>query len=129
LKDDDRAAEAFRKGLEVSKSNFAWRNECFLGMIAILRKQGKTDEAAKAFESVDFSKLPGDYWKSAFALAYADVLVLQGKNGQASARLCEVLQRASSTAEQKRQAQKRLDAIFSEDGKVPDTGKSAKGKP
>lgn len=119
MKDDDKALDAFNKGMAASKSNFAWRNECFLGMINILLKQGRVADAAKAFEDVDFSKIPGDHWKSSFCLAHAEVLRLQGKNGQASARLCEVLQLDSCSEEQKKQVQKKLDAIISGDASEP----------
>lgn len=112
LNDEENALIAYEKGLKLTKANYAWRCHCFLTKVSLLVKQGKLDEAAKEFDSIDYTKFASDYWRGRFYLSQGDVLMKQGSNGQAATVLTKVLQTAGTSETQKKEAQKMIDIII-----------------
>lgn len=112
LHDPERALAAYRKGLSLTDSNYAWHSECFLGMIGILKDQGRYDEAAAAFKTVDYRKLSNDYWLALFYLAHADILRHQGSTGQAATMLTSALRLGNLSDSTRQQIQSELDQLI-----------------
>lgn len=112
LHDPERALAAYRQGLSLSEAPYAWRNECFLGMIEILKEQGRYDEAVEAFKTVDYRKLSTNPRLVSFYLAHADVLRRQGSTGQAAAQLTNALRLGNLSDTTRQQIQSELDQLM-----------------
>lgn len=112
LHDPERALTAYRKGLSLTEATYAWHNECFLGMIGILKGQGRYDEAAAAFKTADYRKPSNDHWLALFYLAHADVLRHQGSTGQAATMLTSALRLGNLSDSTRQQIQSELDQLM-----------------
>ena len=114
MDDRERALAVFKKGLGLTPANYAWRNECFLGMIGILVEAGQHDAAAAAFATVDYRRLPSDGWRASFYIAHADVLRRLGYNGQAATCLTKALRLPEITASAKAKIEADLDRLIAD---------------
>lgn len=112
FKNEKKALDIFDRALKISGGNYAWRNNCFINKIDLLLKQGKFDDAANAFDAIDFSKVSDDYWRVSFYLLRGKVLMLQGNNGQAATILTKVLRTGGISDYQKQRAQEMIDSII-----------------
>ncbi len=112
LNDPERALEAYRKGLSLTDSPYAWHCETFLSMIGILKELGRYDEAVEAFQKVDYRKL-NERWVVSFYLAHAGVLRGQGSLGQAATQLTNALRQGNLSDSTRQQIESELDQLIS----------------
>lgn len=89
LKDNARALEAYSRLLKETKSFYAY-NIVLYSAVAILRGQGKYDEALQLLGSADLSK-SNPATRCDLLGEWGDILALQGKNTEAIAKYREAL--------------------------------------
>jgi len=112
LHDPEQALAAYRKGLSLTEGTYAWRNECFLSMIEILKEKGRYDEAVAAFQTLDYRKLSTNRLLGSFYLAHAEVLRLQGSTGQAATQLTKALRLGNLSDSARQQIESELDQLI-----------------
>ncbi|MBT3374976.1 MAG: tetratricopeptide repeat protein [Lentisphaerae bacterium] len=116
MNDHDRALAVYRKGLAVTKGNYAWRNRCLLSIVAILVERRELDTAAEEFKAIEYSDLPSDYWRALFYISHAGVLREQRNNGQAATQLVKILRLAEVPDSIRENARVMLDALIEDMG-------------
>lgn len=77
--DTTKAEEQFRKALDVSPANFAWRVDCLIGLSRLLIEQQRAKEAVRAFDGTDFTKVTSVTARGNLVEAYARALLAAGK--------------------------------------------------
>ncbi len=109
LKDDRKALEAYGEGIKMVRNGggYSYTMDVVLSAAAILRKQGKYDEALGILGKIDWRKMSG-YWGVAFYCAYGETLAGQGKKAEAIAKFNEALGLKDATAANKAACEKRI---------------------
>lgn len=74
-----KAEEQFRKALQVTSSNYAWRVECLISLSRLLIDQQRPKEAVHAFDGTDFTKVTSVTSRGNLIEAYARALLAAGK--------------------------------------------------
>ncbi|MDB6004656.1 MAG: hypothetical protein JWR15_1643, partial [Prosthecobacter sp.] len=73
------AEEQFRKAVQVTPANYAWRVESLVSLSRLLVESQRGREAVKAFEGTDFTKVTSLTSKANLIEAYARALLAAGK--------------------------------------------------
>lgn len=111
LKDDKKALEAYLEGTRKGHDAYGWLSlTCMTSAAAILRSQGKTDEALQALGKVNMGKATG-YWGAAVRQAYAEIYAAQGKKAEAIAKMKQAAETKGVTKRQKASLEKALRAL------------------
>lgn len=74
-----KAEDQFRKALEVTPANYAWRVESLIALSRLLIDQKRTKDAVKAFDGTDFTKVTSLTLRGSLIEAYARALLAAGK--------------------------------------------------
>jgi tetratricopeptide (TPR) repeat protein len=87
-----KAEEQFRKALEVTPANYAWRVSTLIGLSRLLIDQQCAKEAVKVFDGTDFAKVSSVTSKGNLLEAYARALLAAGKKIRAIETFDQLLQ-------------------------------------
>ena len=74
-----KAEEQYRKALEVTPANYAWRVESLVALSRLLIDQKRAKDAVKAFDGTDFTKVTSVTSRGNLIEAYARALLAAGK--------------------------------------------------
>lgn len=111
LKDDAQAIAAYMKAFEnVSSPGSYISGSAIISTAAILRKQGKNDEAMQMLQKLDVTQMQG-FWRASMLAALGQTLEAQGKKAEALARYNEVLAFQGAPDHIKKECEKRAEAL------------------
>lgn len=74
-----KAEEQYRKALEVTPANYAWRVDSLVALSRLLIEEQRPKEAVKAFDGTDFTKVTSVTARGNLIEAYARALLATGK--------------------------------------------------
>lgn len=87
-----KAEEQFRKALEVTPANYAWRVESLIALSRLLIENQRAKEAVHAFDGTDFTKVTSVKSRGNLIEAYARALLAAGKKIRAIETFDQLLQ-------------------------------------
>ncbi len=86
------AEEQFRKAVQVTPANYAWRVESLIALSRLLIESQRGREAVKAFDGTDFTKVTSLTSRANLIEAYARALLAAGKKIKAIETFDQLLQ-------------------------------------
>lgn len=104
------AEEQFRKAVQVTPANYAWRVESLIALSRLLIESQRGREAVKAFDGTDFTKVTSLTSRANLIEAYARALLAAGKKIKAIETFDQLLQ-LDISAEWKDRINKELDQM------------------
>ncbi|MEO6750691.1 MAG: hypothetical protein ABIP85_02845 [Chthoniobacteraceae bacterium] len=104
------AEEQFRKAINVTPANYAWRVESLIALSRLLIENQRAKEAVKAFDGTDFTSVSNLSSKASLLEAYARALLAAGKKIKAIETFDQLLQLNIPT-ERKDRINKELDQL------------------
>jgi tetratricopeptide (TPR) repeat protein len=111
LKDKEKALETYRQGIKTGPRRFGWISLTSLtSSVAILREQGKVDEALALLKSAKVDQARA-YWGAAIQQSYGEIYFKQGKKAEAIAKMKQAIETKGIGAWQKTKLEKRLAAM------------------
>lgn len=87
-----KAEEQFRRALEVTPSNYAWRVESLIALSRLLIESQRAEEAVTLFDGTDFTKVSSITTRGNLIEAYARALLAAGKKIRAIETFDQLLQ-------------------------------------
>ena len=105
----EQAEKYFRKALDISSANFAWRNESVIELSNLLIAQKRSAEACSLFEAIKALKVMRGYWAVKLNTAYAEALIAADKKLEALKVLDHVLQMVPE--KEKAKIKKQIDTL------------------
>lgn len=110
-KNMDKASEAYQRGLAITTANYAWRNRCFIAYTSYLLESGDAEKALEQYKTIDYDKLPSDYYRGEFYLLQAEIQSKLGNNGHAASLWTKVLRLPDGIKAHKATAEKKLQGV------------------
>lgn len=107
------AEEQFRKAINVTPANYAWRVESLVALSRLLIESQRAKEAVKVFDGTDFTKVSSVTSKASLLEAYARALLASGRKIKAIETFDQLLQ-LDIAAERKDRINKELDQMAEE---------------
>ncbi len=104
------AEEQFRKAIQVTPANYAWRVESLVSLSRLLVEGQRGKEAVKVFEGTDFTQVSSLTSKASLLEAYARALLAAGRKIKAIETF-DVLLQLDISAEWKGRINKELDQM------------------
>lgn len=110
----DKAAEAYQRAMSLTTANYAWRNRSFIAYTRHLLESGEAQKALDQYKTIDYDKLPNDFYRGEFYLLQAEIQAKLGNKGQAAALWTQVLRLPEGIKAHKTTAEQKLQEVASE---------------
>jgi len=104
------AEEQFRRAIQVTSANYAWRVESLVALSRLLIESQRGKEAVRAFDGTDFTQVTSPTARANLVEAYARALLAAGRKIQAIETFDQLLQ-LDISAEWKDRINKELDQM------------------